>query len=87
MLLRRTLAVLALAALTPLPPALAQPRPVRTERTASRIHTLHLFDLLFDRLAQIQEKLLGSTQDPASTLGPAGTQADSGSGLDPDGAR
>jgi hypothetical protein len=83
MLLRRTLAILALAALTALPPALAQPRPVRTERTVSRIHTLHLFD----RLTQIQEKLLGSTQDPASTLGPVGTQADSGSGLDPDGAK
>jgi hypothetical protein len=50
---RRILAVLALAALTSLSPAFAQPRP---ERTAAAVS---LLDLLLDRVAQIRDKVLG----------------------------
>jgi hypothetical protein len=81
---RRILAVLALAALTSLSPALAQPRPARAERTA----TVSLLGLLFDRVAQIRDKVLGGdTSDSGSRLDPDGAQADAGSRLDPDGAR
>jgi hypothetical protein len=82
---RRILAVLALAALTSLPPALAQPRPARAERTAVSVN---LLDLLRDRLAQIRDKVLGGdTSDSGSSLDPDGALSDTGSGLDPDGAR
>jgi hypothetical protein len=81
---RRILAVLALAALTSLSPALAQPRPARAERTAA----VSLLDLLLDRFAQIRDKVLGGdTADSGSSLDPNGAQNDGGSGLDPDGAR
>jgi hypothetical protein len=79
---RRTLAVLALAALTTLSPALAQLHPRPAERTAP---PLHLLDLLLDRLARIQEKLLGAPASPPPD--PGGAHTDSGSGLDPDGAK
>jgi hypothetical protein len=82
---RRILAVLALAALTSLSPALAQPRPARAERTAS---SANLLDLLRDRLAQVREKVLGGdTSDAGSRLDPDGAHTDGGSGLDPDGAK
>jgi hypothetical protein len=82
---RRILAVLALAALTSLSPALAQPRPARAERTAVAVS---LLDLLLDRFAQIWDKVLGGdTTDSGSSLEPDGAQADIGSSLDPDGAR
>jgi hypothetical protein len=84
MRLRRTLAVLVLAALTALSPALAQTRPARAERTAA---SLSLLDLLLDRFAQIREKVLGNLNDSGSSLDPNGTQNDSGSSLDPDGAK
>jgi hypothetical protein len=81
---RRILAVLALAGLTSLSPALAQTRPARAERTAA----VSLLDLLLDRLAQIRDKVLsGDTTDSGSRLDPDGARTDVGSGLDPDGAR
>jgi hypothetical protein len=84
MRLRRTLAVLVLAALTTLSPALAQTRPARAERTAA---ALSLLDLLLDRFAQIREKVLGNLNDSGSSLDPNGARNDSGSGLDPDGTQ
>jgi hypothetical protein len=82
---RRILAVLALAALTSLSPALAQTRPARAERTAAGVS---LLDLLLDRVAQIRDKVLGGdTSDAGSRLDPNGARTDVGSGLDPDGAR
>ncbi len=82
---RRILAVLALAALTSLSPALAQPRPAPAERTTAAVS---LLDLLLDRVAQIRDKVLGGdTSDSGSRLDPNGAQNDGGSGLDPDGAR
>jgi hypothetical protein len=95
---RRILAVLALAALTSLSPALAQPRPARAERTAA---SANLLNLLLDRFAQVRDKVLGgdtsdsgsrldpdgARNDSGSSLDPDGAQADTGSGLDPDGAR
>jgi hypothetical protein len=81
---RRILAVLALAALTSLSPALAQPRPARAERTAA----VSLLDLLLDRFAQIRDKVLvGDTTDSGSRLDPNGARTDTGSSLEPDGAR
>ena len=82
---RRILAVLALAALTSLSPALAQPRPTRAEKIATAVS---LFDLLLDQFAQIREKVLGGdTSDAGSSLDPNGARNDSGSSLDPDGAK
>jgi len=82
---RRILAVLALAALTSLSPALARTRPARAERTAAGVS---LLDLLLDRLGQIRDKVLaGDTTDIGSSLDPDGAQNDSGSSLEPDGAR
>jgi hypothetical protein len=82
---RRILAVLALAALTSLSPALAQPRPARAERTAAAVS---LLDLLLDRLAQVRAKVLGGgTSDSGSSLDPDGARNGIGSSLDPDGAR
>jgi len=82
---RRILAVLALAALTSLSPALAQTRPARAERTAAGVS---LLDLLLDRLGQIRDKVIaGDTTDSGSRLDPDGARTDSGSGLDPDGAK
>jgi hypothetical protein len=82
---RRTLAVLALAALTSLSPALAQTRPARAERTAA---AASLFHLLVDPLAQAWAKVLGGdTTDSGSSLDPNGALADTGSSLEPDGAR
>ena len=82
---RRILAVLALAALTSLSPALAQSRPARAERTAAAVS---LLDLLLNRVAQIRDKVLGGdTADSGSSLDPDGAQTDGGSGLDPDGAK
>jgi hypothetical protein len=82
---RRILAVLALAALTSLSPALAQTRPARAERIAA---SANLLDLLLDRVAQIRDKVLGGdTTDSGSSLDPNGARTDGGSGLDPDGAR
>ena len=82
---RRILAVLALAALTSLSPALAQPRPARAERTAAAVS---LLDLLLGRLTQIRDKVLGGdTSDSGSRLDPNGAQNEGGSGLDPDGAQ
>jgi hypothetical protein len=79
---RRTLAVLALAALTTPSPAFAQPHPRQAERTARPLHPL---DLLLDRLARVQEKLLGAPASPPPA--PGGAHTDSGSGIDPDGAK
>jgi hypothetical protein len=82
---RRILAVLTLASLTSLSPALAQPRPARAERTAT---AASLLDLLLDRLAQVRAKVLGGdTTDSGSRLDPDGAHTDGGSGLDPDGAK
>jgi hypothetical protein len=78
---RRTLAVLVLAALTTLSPTLAQSHPRKAERAAP---SLHLLDLLLDRLARIQEKLLGAPASPPPV--PGVDHTDSGSGIDPDGA-
>ena len=81
---RRTLAILALAALTSLSPALAQTRPARAERTA----VVSRLDLFLDRLGQIRDKVLGGdTSDSGSSLDPDGAQNDSGSSLEPDGAK
>jgi hypothetical protein len=81
---RRILAVLALAALTSLSPALAQPHPARAERIAA----ISLVDLLLDRLVQIRDKILvGDTTDSGSSLDPNGALSDSGSSLEPDGAK
>jgi hypothetical protein len=82
---RRILAVLALAALTSLSPALAQARPARGERTAAAVTFL---DRLLDRLAQVRAKVLGGdTTDIGSSLDPDGAKTDTGSSLEPDGAK
>jgi hypothetical protein len=82
---RRVLAILALIILTSLSPAFARTRPARAERTAA---SPNLFSLLFDRLAQIRDKVLsGDMIDVGSGLDPDGAKNDSGSRLDPDGAR
>jgi hypothetical protein len=85
--LRRILAVLVLAALTSLSPALAQPHPARAERTAVQAHPTSFIDLFLEGIAETWTRLLGGTKDSGASPGPDGAKTDGGSGLDPDGSK